>query len=126
VGKRQGASKIGERYLAIYALPLRCCSLEAMGARTRSPRLLWVPVRVLLFTILAALLSFALSLLLGILWTVAAAKIRGVHPDMRFAYRHVALPVAIVAAVVVVVGASVVELRHYRQAKTLAGIERLS
>jgi len=97
-----------------------------MASRARRPSLLLVPLRVLLVTFLATLLSFAVSLLLGILGSVTAARIRGVHPDMRFAYRHVALPVAIVVAVVALIGATVVELRHYRQAKTLAAIERLS
>lgn len=97
-----------------------------MGVHAKPPRLLLVPVRILLITILAALLSFALSLLLGILATVAVAKIRGVHPDMRIAYRHVALPTAIVVAALAAIAMSVVEVRQYRQAKALAAIERLS
>ena len=78
-----------------------------------------------MFTFLAALLSFAVSLLLGILGILIVAKTRGAHPDMTFAYRHIALPVAAVAAAVVLVYAGVVEIRQYRQAKALAGIERM-
>ena len=97
-----------------------------MASRAQRPSVLLIPVRVLLMTILAAMLSFALSLLLGIFGTVVVAGIRGIHPDLRFAYKHVALPVAIVVAAAALVSASVLELRHYRQAKALAGIERLS
>jgi hypothetical protein len=65
-------------------------------------------------------------LLLGILGTALAAKLRGVNPDMTFAYRHVALPVAAMVAAIVFVSACFMEVRHYRQAKTLAQIEHAS
>lgn len=97
-----------------------------MASRFRSPQLLLVPVRVLLFTLLAALLSFAVSLLLGILGIVVLAEVRGAHLDLTFAYRHVALPVAIAAAILVLILASVVEIRQYLRAKSLANIERMS
>ena len=97
-----------------------------MVAGPRPPRLYLLPVRVLLITIITTMLAFAVSLLLGILGMLVVAGIRGVHPDMRFAYRHVALPVAIVVAAVALIAATVLELRHYRQTKTLAGIERVS
>ena len=92
----------------------------------RSPRWFWIPLRVLLVTFLLTLLSFAISLLLGILGTVTAAWLRGVRPNMRMAYLHFAAPVAAVVAVVVLVWTAVVEVRQYRQAKALAGIERAS
>jgi hypothetical protein len=85
-----------------------------------------IPVRVLLVTLIVTLLSFAVSLLLGILGTVLAAKLRGVNPDMTFAYRHVALPVAAMVAAIVFVSACFMEVRHYRQAKMLAQIEHAS
>jgi len=92
----------------------------------RPPRWYLIPVRVLLVTFIVTLLSFAVSLLLGILGTLLAAKLRGIQPDMTFAYRHVALPVAAMVAAVVLVSACFMEARHYRQAKTLSQIERAS
>jgi len=92
----------------------------------RKPRWYLIPVRVLLVTFLLTLLSFALSLLLGILGLAIAAGWRGLNPNMTAAYRHIALPSAAVAGVIVLISASVIEIRHYRQAKALAEIERLS
>jgi hypothetical protein len=57
---------------------------------------------------------------------VVAGWLHGTSPDLRFAYRHIALPVALVAGSIVFVLALVMEVRHYRQAKTLAGIVRAS
>jgi len=83
-------------------------------------------VRVLLVTFIGTLLCFAVSLLLAILGTVIVAALRGVHPDMRIAYRHIALPMALVAGSIIFVLGLVMEIRHYRQTKTLSAIERLS
>ena len=85
-----------------------------------------IPARVLLVTFLLTLLSFAVSLLLGILGLVIAARLRGVHPNMTIAYRNFALPVAATAGVITLISASVMELRHYRRNKALAEIERIS
>jgi peptidoglycan biosynthesis protein MviN/MurJ (putative lipid II flippase) len=90
------------------------------------PRWYAVPARALFVTMLLTLLSFAVTLLVTILTMVIAAAIRGTNPDMRFAYRHVALPVAVVVGGLVLVVALAMEIRHYRQAKTLNGIARLS
>jgi len=97
-----------------------------MASRGRQPSLLLVPVRVVLYTFLATLLSFAVSLLLGILGMVIVGVVRGVHPDLRFAYKHVALPVAIVMAGLALISATVVEIRQYLRARTLHNIERAS
>jgi hypothetical protein len=90
------------------------------------PRWYLIPMRILLVTFLLTLLSFAVSLLLGILGLVIAARLRGFHPNMTTAYRYIALPVSAVAGVVVLISAGVVEIRHYRQTKALAEIERIS
>src|SRR6266403_5004570 len=90
------------------------------------PRWYAVPARALFVTMLLTLLSFAVTLLVSILTMVSAAAIRGTSPDMRFAYRHVALPVAIVVGAIVLVVTLAVEIRRYRQARTLAGIARVS
>jgi hypothetical protein len=85
-----------------------------------------IPVRILLVTFLLTLLSFAVSLLLGILGLVIAARLRGVHPNMTTAYRHIALPSAAAMGVIILISTSAVEIRHYRQTKALAEIERIS
>lgn len=95
-------------------------------AQARSPRWYAVPLRVLLVTFILTLISFALCLLMAILGTVLAAKLHGYSPDMRLAYRHVALPIAIVAGVVVFIVTAVMEIRHYRQTKALHGVVRAS
>ncbi|MGA9042514.1 MAG: hypothetical protein WB421_18430 [Terriglobales bacterium] len=92
----------------------------------REPRWYLIPVRVLLVTFLLTALGFAISLLLGILGILAGAKLRGVHPNMTMAYRHIAAPAAAAIAVIVLVTTISMEIRHYRQAKVLADIERAS
>ena len=92
----------------------------------QKPHWYWIPVRILLVTFLLTLLSFAVTLLLGILGIVIAARLRGIHPNMTLAYRHIAAPAAAVVGGVVLVSATVTEIRHYMQAKTLAEIERVS
>jgi hypothetical protein len=85
-----------------------------------------IPIRVLLVTFLLTLLAFAVSLLLGILGLVIAARLRGLHPNMTTAYRHIALPIAAVTGAIVLISAAVIEVRRYRQTKALAEIERIS
>ena len=77
-------------------------------------------------TFILTLFSFAVSLFLGILGIVVGAHLRGIHPNMAFAYRHIALPAAAVAGSIVLVSATAMEIRHYRQARALAAIERVS
>jgi hypothetical protein len=98
----------------------------AAATPSRAPRWYAIPVRVCLVTFIATLLCFAVTLLLAIFGTVIVGAVRGVHPDMQVAYRVIALPVALVAGSIIFVLALTMEIRHYRQAKTLAGIERLS
>jgi hypothetical protein len=92
---------------------------------SRSPRWYGVLVRVCLVTFIGTLLCFAISLLLAILGTVIVAALRGAHPDMRIAYRVIAVPMALVAGSLVFVLALTMEIRHYRQTKTLSAIEKL-
>ena len=95
-------------------------------ANIRAPRWYGIPARVLLVTFLGTLLCFAVSLLLAILGTVIAAALQHARPDLRIAYRYIALPVAVVAGCAIFVLALAMEIRHYRQMKALAEIERLS
>jgi hypothetical protein len=92
----------------------------------RPPRWYLIPVRVALVTFIGTLIVFAVSLLVGILGTVAVSSFRHVNPNMTVAYRHVALPAAVIAGIMIFVSALAMEIRHYRQMKTLVAIERAS
>lgn len=96
-----------------------------MASANRSPRWYGVPARILVVTFIGTLLCFAVSLLLGILGVVSVSLLRGIHPDMRIAYRMIALPTALVAGSIIFVLAVAMEVRHYRQTKTLTAIERM-
>jgi uncharacterized membrane protein YfcA len=90
------------------------------------PRWYLIPARVLLVTFLLTALGFAISLLLGILGILAGSWLRGVHPNLTIAYRSIATPAAASIAVIVLVTTISMEVRHYRQMKVLADIERTS
>ena len=72
--------------------------MPSLLATSRRPRWFLIPVRVLLVTFIVTLLSFALSLLLGIGGVLLASWLKGAHPNMTLAYRYVALPVAAVVS----------------------------
>jgi hypothetical protein len=91
----------------------------------RPPSWYGILVRVGVVTFIGTLLCFAVSLLLAIVGITIISTLRHVHPDMRIAYRLIALPVALVAGSIVLALALEMEIRHYRQSKTLSAIERL-
>src|SRR5258706_16017961 len=97
-------------------------------AKTSSggPRWIGIPARVFAITFLFTLLSFAVALLLSILGTVVYSQVKHVAPNLPFAYRHIAFPFAITVGAIVMVVLLGMEIRNYRQRKTLAGIERVS
>ena len=97
-----------------------------MPPPSRPPRWYAIPIRVLLFTFIGTLIAFAASLLLGIVGIVILSALRHVNPNMTMAYRLIALPTAVVAGSIIFVLALAMEIRHYRQSKTLNAIERLS
>lgn len=97
-----------------------------LGSQLRTPRWYAIPVRAALVSFIGTLLTFAVSLLFAIFGTVILASMHGVHPDLRIAYRHIALPIAVVAGSVIFVAMLVTEIRHHRQARTLSAIERMS
>ena len=97
-----------------------------MQGSPRKPGWIGVGFRVLVVTFLLTLLSFAVSLLLAIVGVMVSAKLRGVAPDAAYAYRHVALPVAMIVAPMVLMVATVFEVKRYRQMGVLAGIARSS
>lgn len=90
------------------------------------PRWIGIPARVFAMTFVFTLLSFAVALLLSILGTIVYAQVRHVAPNLTFAYRHIAFPFAITAGTIVLVLSLAMEIRNYRQRKTLQGIERVS
>ena len=91
---------------------------------SQRPRWIGIPLRVVLMTALFTLLAFAVSLLLCILGTIVYSQVAHVAPNMAFAYRHIAFPIAISAGAITMVLALIMEIRHYRHRKTLAAIER--
>lgn len=96
------------------------------ATRSRTPRWYGILARVFLATFIGTLLCFAVALLLGIFGTMIVSAMRGVHADMRIAYRLIALPAALVAGAIIFVLSLVMEIRHYHQAKTLSAIEKMS
>jgi len=51
--------------------------------------------RTLFVTLLFTIFGMGVGLMAGILWYVVGGTVRGVHPDMALAYRHVAIYVAV-------------------------------
>ena len=96
----------------------------SLPAGIRKPRWYAIPVRVVIMTLVVTLISFAVSLLLGLIGVLLVAKIRGLPPDLTLAYRNIALPVATVVGTIVLALSLVMEIRHYRQTKALAEIEK--
>jgi hypothetical protein len=90
------------------------------------PRWTGIPARVFAMTFLFTLLSFAIALLVSILGSVVYSQVKHVAPNLTFAYRHIAFPFAITAGAIVLALSLAMEIRNYRQRKTLAGIERVS
>jgi hypothetical protein len=80
--------------------------------------------RILALTFLSTLLSFAVTLFFSILGTVVYAGIEHVSPNLVFAYRHIAFPIALLAGSAALVVTVALEVRNYRQGKVLAAIER--
>src|SRR5258708_13322722 len=93
---------------------------------SRAPHWYGIPVRVLLMTFIGTLLCFAVSLLLAIFGTLITSIVRGVHPDMSLAYRHIALPAALIVGSIVFLPASAMEVPHYRQTKALTPTQKIT
>ena len=97
-----------------------------MSRYSPSPRPALIPFRILLITAIATLISFAISMFLGIMGTMAWGAMHHTVPKLTSVYRHFAPPIAIVIGMVTLIVATIREIRYYRQAKALAAIERLS
>ena len=98
----------------------------AATSSLRSPHWYGIPIRVILLTFIGTLISFAIGLFFAIFGTVMLSALRGVHPDLRIAYRSVALPVGLVAGGIILVLSIVMEVRHYRQTRALTTLEKMS
>ena len=85
-----------------------------------------IPLRVLLVTFLLTLLAFAVCLLLGIIGIIIGAHLRGAPPNMRLAYTNIAAPAAAMVAAIALISSASLEIRHYRQVRTLNEIEKAS
>ena len=75
-------------------------------------RFLLVPVRVLLVSLLLALLSFAVCLFLAIVGLLISAVVRGAHTNMTVAYREIAFPGALVLGGIALLVAIFIEVRY--------------
>jgi hypothetical protein len=82
--------------------------------RSRLSLCLGSTVRVLFTTLLFTAGGMGLGLLLGIIGLVTYGLMAGIQPDMRNAYRHVAIPVAIGMGCVAFAGALALEVRARR------------
>jgi hypothetical protein len=101
-------------------------TMPATQTQAPGPRWYLIPARILLVTFLLTLLSFAISLLFGIVGLALQAHIRGTPANMTLAYRNVALPVAVAVGAIALIGVAITEIKDYRQSKALAEIERRS
>jgi lipopolysaccharide export LptBFGC system permease protein LptF len=72
-------------------------------------------VRVLFSTLLFSAVGMGAGLFCGIVGTVIYGMIRGTQVDMSNAYKHVAIPAAIVIGSAAFLGALVLEVRAHRQ-----------
>ena len=71
-------------------------------------------VRVLFTTLIFAAGAMGLGLLIGIIGMITYGLIAGVQPDMRNAYRHFAIPLAVAIGTIAFIGATVLEVRARR------------
>ncbi len=79
--------------------------------RSRSSLVFSSVLRVLFTTLLFTAGGMAVGLFFGIIGTVVFGMMRGGQIDMTNAYRHVAIPIALLAAVVALVGSAILEVR---------------
>jgi hypothetical protein len=77
-------------------------------------RLLGSAVRVLFATLIFTGAGMGVGLFLGIIGMIAYGLAAGIQPDMRNAYRHFAIPVALTIGSIAFLGALVLEVRARR------------
>jgi len=84
---------------------------------SRKPKIWLLVARVVIITVLATLLSFAIALFFAVTGIMLVAMIRGGGVNLTAAYRHIALPIALVTLVIAFVVNLVIEIRYYRRAR---------
>ncbi len=94
---------------------------DAMSARRRSrfSVAFTSAARVFFTALLFAAGGMGLGLFLGIVGTVLYGMISGNKIDMANAYKHVAIPIAILTGSVALIGSAVLEVRSRRTRTTL-------
>jgi lipopolysaccharide export LptBFGC system permease protein LptF len=90
-------------------------ALNASQSRSKLSIAFTSTVRVLFTTLLFTAGGMGAGLFLGILGTLAYGMIGGNKIDMTNAYRHVAIPVAILTGSIALIGSAVLEVRARRQ-----------
>jgi len=88
--------------------------MQNVPGRTPISRAIGSTARVLFTTLIFTAGGMGLGLLLGIIGLVSYGLIAGVQPDMRNAYRHVAIPIAIAIGCAAFAGALALEVRVRR------------
>jgi lipopolysaccharide export LptBFGC system permease protein LptF len=79
--------------------------------RSKPSTILGSILRVLVTTLLFTAGGMGVGLFLGIMGTVVYGMIKGGQIDMTNAYRHVAIPVALLIGFIALVGSSILEVR---------------
>src|ERR1035441_5007605 len=95
-----------------YAMP--ATSMSPDKQRSKISILFTSTVRVLFTTLIFTAGAMGLGLLLGIVGMIAYGLVTGVQPDMRNAYRHVAIPLAVTIGCIALIGALYLEVRARR------------
>jgi len=90
-------------------------ALNASHSRSKLSIAFTSTVRVLFTTLLFTAGGMGAGLFLGILGTLVYGMISGSKIDMTNAYRHVAIPVAILTGSIALIGSAVLEVRARRQ-----------
>ena len=88
--------------------------MSAAPQRSKLSILFTSTVRVLFTTLIFTAGGMGLGLLFGIIGMIAYGLAAGVQPDMRNAYRHFAIPLALAIGCVAFVGALILEFRARR------------
>ena len=67
------------------------------------PRWTGIAARVFAFTFLLTLLSFAVALLVSILGAIIYSQVEHVAPNLMFAYKRIAFPIAVSVGAIVLI-----------------------
>ena len=90
-------------------------SAAVPARRTRISIVFTSTVRVLFTTVLFSAAGMGAGLFLGIVGTVIYGMVTGNKIDMTDAYRHVAIPLAVLIGTLALIGSAVLEVRTRRQ-----------